>query len=317
MCYQTKFKYISDILYFDGNSNPIKSWKNESIFKWNPKQHYLCLGIRDGFFFKISFVQDNGEWKDYRIKMPWCNISFICCSKSIAHHQVKICVKACVPAIVQHRILEEEIEEIEEKKDQVDAKDDNDEVKEDEVKEQGDEVKEQHTIVEEIEEIEEEIQEEDDEEIQEEEENGKQEADADPSEEEDGKDDNDDDDDDDDEDIIMNDNLDVSTITINCNGAGRCRAELQRMTSQLASEALGNVDEFFCDGCGESISISSSIYLFHCPRGFSKRFGHTEGFDLCEKCAITAWKQKNNNNTRQQKNPKLSWNLYKVTFQIL
>ena len=295
MCYQTKFKYISDILYFDGNSNPIKSWKNESIFKWNPKQHYLCLGIRDGFFFKISFVQDNGEWKDYRIKMPWCNISFICCSKSIAHHQVKICVKACVPAIVQHRILEEEIEEIEEKKDEVDGKDDNEHKDE----EQEDEVKEQHRIVEEeIEEIEE-IQEE------EEEENGKQEADADPSEEEDGKDDNDDDDD---EDIIMNDNLDVSTITINCNGAGRCRAELQRMTSQLASEALGNVDEFFCDGCGESISISSSIYLFHCPIGFSTRAGHIEGFDLCENCAITAWKQKN---------PKLSWNLYKVTFQIL
>lgn len=109
----TRFDKLADILYFTNDASPLSSGKiTQSMSEqrhiiWDSKQHYLKLGARDGFFFKVAFKLDGPEgvlheprFENYRIRIPWSNVCYICSTKN-QHEQIKIGLKICVQPIVQ------------------------------------------------------------------------------------------------------------------------------------------------------------------------------------------------------------------------
>lgn len=111
----TRFKYIEDILYFHTpsstiprNTSAIRSAVNPtSPLQWNFKQHFLCLGDRDGFYFKCGFWDDaTSQFIDHKFKIAWYNVAKIgsCVSRN---SRPCIYVKFCVHPTIQ-KLLDNE-----------------------------------------------------------------------------------------------------------------------------------------------------------------------------------------------------------------
>ena len=130
---QTKFKYVDDIHYYVKNFDVLnpsatlikrlhlkksindKSKSKQSIqMSWNPKDHYFCLGKRDGFYMRIKVYKkqknkNNKKRKseDYKLIIPWCNVSYISYAINPHSKNIKICIKYSVKPIVQQLKKEE------------------------------------------------------------------------------------------------------------------------------------------------------------------------------------------------------------------
>lgn len=97
-------------MYYDEDKQDPKSWNSSGKIRWNDSSNFVCLGKRDGFFFKLKFIEnDNTHWVDYKLKIPWCNVSQITCHKN-NRNQVQLCTKICEEPIIQ-KIMEEEIKD--------------------------------------------------------------------------------------------------------------------------------------------------------------------------------------------------------------
>ena len=85
-----------------------ESWQKKRLLHIElGTKHYVCLGKRDGFFFRARFKLDEGPyWGDFKIKIPWCNIAYIACTEN-QHQQVKIGIKLCAKPRVEQCFQEE------------------------------------------------------------------------------------------------------------------------------------------------------------------------------------------------------------------
>ena len=140
----TKYKYVDDIEYYNKNFNTsspdeiltkklnlsqsIDAKLSQQIrMEWNQSHNFFCLGKRDGFYMRIKVhkgnIQSNSsrqkpniaiEVEDYKLRIPWCNVSYICCEQR-TNKSIKIGIKYCVVPDIQ-QLMQEEVKSSRKKK---------------------------------------------------------------------------------------------------------------------------------------------------------------------------------------------------------
>ena len=108
--FQTKYKYIDDILYYHKNNSSSRvpnyslltsSWLRSKEVRFDVSKHFVCFGTRDGFFFKIGCRCNGSEqYEDFKFMIPWHNVAKVGTFSS-SGGDIFIGIKFCVPLKVQ------------------------------------------------------------------------------------------------------------------------------------------------------------------------------------------------------------------------
>ena len=99
--HQTKFNHLHDVqCYTDNNGSIVSLVQSRKVKCEYSSGHFLCFGLKQGFFFRIGFHINDNDYENYKLIIPWHHIWFIGCYEN-DHQSVVICVKYCVEPIIQ------------------------------------------------------------------------------------------------------------------------------------------------------------------------------------------------------------------------